>query len=92
MTDDMREAHPASWYIAQGIKDIESVPKTYRDSVDDGFADTEDRLNDLDTRLRKMDTKYNEVLGIMHELGERIAKATEALVAYSKAQNKTPQD
>jgi hypothetical protein len=85
--DDIREAHPASWYIAQGIKDVEQVPETYRDMVSEGFQESEDRLGEMDQRIRALDAKYNQILGVMHDLGSKIEEATKALVAHTKQQN-----
>jgi low affinity Fe/Cu permease len=81
---DMGEAHPASWYIVQGIKDIESIPQCVRDGMAIEADDQDARMDELDRRLRIMDTKYNELLGIMHALGDRIQTATDALVESTK--------
>jgi hypothetical protein len=80
----MDEAHPASWYIAQGIKDIESIPRCVRDGMENEAEEQDARYRELDRRLRKQDAKYNELLGIMHALGDRIQAATDALIESTK--------
>ncbi len=83
------ETPTAAWYLAEGIRQIESIPVVLRDVMGEDADDTDSRCRDLDRRIRIMDTKFNEVLGLMHELGDRVVKATEALTAYAEASRST---
>lgn len=96
---DMTEAHTSAWYAEQGITnpviqamlEVNKVPEVYRDMVSENQDEADQRMDTLDRRIRILDTKYNEILGLMHALGDRVQKATDALVAYTEAQNE-PQD
>lgn len=76
--------------LRNAIEELEKVPKFYRDMIDERFEDLEEADKDFDTRLRKMTAKYNEVLGLMHGLGDRIEAATNALVALAEANRRRP--
>lgn len=79
VSDETHEAHPASWYIQQGIKDLGKVPQVFRDIVDEHITETDGRFEDVTARLKAVDAKYDEILQALKDLGDRVAKATEAL-------------